>query len=148
MFSVAQLEPAPDPAEDPFQRPRPQQPPSVFMEGDTDKHKSFEIDRLLNKRTIRKGRGLAVEYLVRWTEYGPEWDRWYNIKDLDNAAELVQAYERGLTQRGRWGFSCGGGDCHGFIPILPLFFLFAFLLNLMPLYCKTQIGLVRSPDRI
>ena len=101
VFSVAQLEPAPDPAEDPFQRPRPQHPPLVFVEGDTDKHKSFEIDRLLNKRTIRKGRGLAIEYLVRWTGYGPEWDRWYNIKDLDNATELVEAYEKGLTQRGR-----------------------------------------------
>ena len=72
VFSVAQLEPAPDPAKDPFQRLRPQHPPSVFVEGDTDRHKSFEIDRFLNKRTIRKGRGLAVEYLVRWTGYGPE----------------------------------------------------------------------------
>ena len=101
VFSVAQLEPAPDPAKDPFQRLRPQHPPSVFVEGDTDRHKSFEIDRFLNKRTIRKGRGLAVEYLVCLTGYGPEWDRWYNIKDLDNATELVKTYEKDLTQRGR-----------------------------------------------
>lgn len=59
------------------------------MKGNIDKHKFFEIDRLLNKRTIRKGRGLVIEYLVYWTGYGPEWDRWYNIKDFDNAAELV-----------------------------------------------------------
>ncbi len=72
VFSVAQLEPTPNPAKDLFQRPRPQQPPSVFVEGNTDKHKSFEIDRLLNKRTIQKGRGLAVEYLVHWTRYGPK----------------------------------------------------------------------------
>ncbi len=101
VFCVAQLEPALSPAEDFFQRPRPQHPPSVFVEGDTDHNKSFEIEHLLNKRTVKKGRGLAIEYLVRWIGYGPEWDRWYNIKDLDNAADLVQAYEEGLAQQGR-----------------------------------------------
>ena len=101
VFSVAQLEPALDPSKDPFHRTRLEQPSSEFVEGDTDKHKSFEIDRLLNKRTVRKGKGLATEYLMRWTRYGPEWDRWYNVKDLDNAADLVRAYEEGLTQRGR-----------------------------------------------
>lgn len=65
--SVAQLKPASDPAEDPFQHFRPQYLPLVFAEGDTDRHKSFKIDRLLDKWTIRKSRGLAVEYLVRWT---------------------------------------------------------------------------------
>ena len=98
---MAQLEPAPDPSEDPFHRPRPEQPPSVFVEGDIDKHKSFEIDRLHNRCKVKKGKGLATEYLVRWTGYGPEWDRWYNVKDLDNAADLVRAYEEGLAQRGR-----------------------------------------------
>lgn len=88
MFSVVQLELAPDLAGDTFQRSCPRQLPLVFVEGDTNKHKSFGIDRLLNKRTIQKGRGLAVKYLVRWTSYGPKWDRWYNIKDLDNVAEL------------------------------------------------------------
>ncbi len=38
--------------------------------------------------------------------------------------------------------------CHGFTPILPLFFSLSLLLNLMLLYCKTRIGLARSPDRI
>ena len=69
----------------------PQQPSSVFVEGDTNRQKSFEIDRLLNRRTVKKGKGLAIKYLVRWTGYGPEWDRWYNVKDLDNAADLVRA---------------------------------------------------------
>ena len=89
VFSVAQLKPAPSPSENPFHRPRPQQPPSVFVESDTEKAKFFEIDRLLNKRTVKKGKGLAIKYIVRWTGYGPEWDRWNNIKDLDNAADLL-----------------------------------------------------------
>ncbi len=72
VFSVAQLEPAPSPTEDPFQRPRPQHPPSVFVKSDTDYHKSFKIERFLNKRAVKKDRGLAIECFVRWTEYGPK----------------------------------------------------------------------------
>lgn len=75
VFSVAQLEPALNPSEDPFRRLCPHQPPSVFVEDDTDKHKSFKIDCLLNKRTVSKDKGLAIKYLVRWTGYSPEWDR-------------------------------------------------------------------------
>ena len=65
IFFVAQLKPAPDPGKDPFQRSRPQHPPSVFVKGNTDRHKSLKIDRLLNKQTIRKSRRLAIEYLVQ-----------------------------------------------------------------------------------
>ena len=65
VFSVAQLEPAPPPAKDPFGRPFPSNLPLVFVEGDTDKVKSFEIEKFLNKRQIKKGKGQAIEYLVR-----------------------------------------------------------------------------------
>ena len=97
VFSVAQLEPAPPPAKDPFGRPFPSNPPPVFIESDTDKVKSFEVEKLLNKRQVRKEKGQAVEYLVRWKGYGPEWDRWYNVKELDNAAALVNDYEASLA---------------------------------------------------
>ena len=70
----------------------------MFVEGDTDRNKSFEIERLLNKHIVKKSKGLAIKYLVRWTGYGPEWDRWYNVKDLDNTVDLVQVYEEGLAQ--------------------------------------------------
>lgn len=97
IFTIAQLEPAPHPTMNPFHRPRPEEPPSVFVEGDTDTMKSFELERILDKRMIRKGRGLATEYLVKWVGYGPEHDRWLNIKDLGNAKELVQDYEDAIT---------------------------------------------------
>ncbi len=97
VFSVAQLEPAPPPTEDPFGRPFLSNPPPVFVEGDTDNMKSFEIERLLNKRQIKKGKGRAIEYLVCWKGYGPEWDRWYNVKELDNVAALVNEYEASLA---------------------------------------------------
>ena len=65
VFSMAQLELAPHPAKDPFGRPFPSNPPPVFVEEDTDKVKNFEVEKLLNKRQVKKGKGQAVEYLVR-----------------------------------------------------------------------------------
>ena len=70
VFTVAQLEPAPAPEADPFNRPRSDHPDSFFVEGDTETWKSSDIERLLNKRITRKGRGLATEYLVQWKGYG------------------------------------------------------------------------------
>ena len=93
VFTIAQLEPAPDPATDPFQRPRPDHPNSVFVEGDTDSYKSFEIERLLNKRSTRRSGREKVQYLVRWKGYGPEFDRWYDEVELENARELIEVYE-------------------------------------------------------
>lgn len=46
-----------------------------MVEDETNKHKSFKIEYYLNKRTIKKGKGLGVEYLVCWMGYSPKWDR-------------------------------------------------------------------------
>ena len=73
-------------------------PPTVFVNGDTDATKSFEVDRLFNKQTVKKDRGRAVEYLVCWTRYGPEWERWHNIKNLHNATNLVRNYKKSFAQ--------------------------------------------------
>ena len=95
VFTVAQLEPWQGP--DPFNRPHPNEPPSVFVEGDNDVWKSWELDKLLNKRVMRKGRGYATEYLVRWKGWGPEHDKWINVRYLDNATELIDEYEQQMT---------------------------------------------------
>ena len=62
VFTIAQLEPCPPPEEDPFQRPRPQyiSPVSTNKDGSGN----YEILRLLNKRSIKRGRGLTTQYLV------------------------------------------------------------------------------------
>lgn len=57
VFSIAQLELAAALASNFFHRLRLLQPSSVFMDGNTDVFKSFEIHRLLNKRTIKKKKG-------------------------------------------------------------------------------------------
>ena len=87
VISVAHLEPAPNPHNDPFKRPRPAHPPAVSMEGDVG---IYTVEKLIDRRQSRRGSGWCVEYLVRWLGYGPEYDVWYNIKDLDDAANLVE----------------------------------------------------------
>lgn len=72
MFSVVQLKPAPPLANDPFHCPRLHMLPAVFVDSNTDAVKSFKVDRLLNKQTVKKSKGHAVEYFVCWTGYRPE----------------------------------------------------------------------------
>ena len=88
MFTIAQLEPAPAPSDNPYQHPRPTHPQAVSADG-----QKYNIKRLLNKRVVRKERGIATEYLLRWKGYGPEFNRWYNLKDLQDALKLVDEYE-------------------------------------------------------
>ena len=100
VFTIAQLEPCPPPSSDPFQRPRPDHPDSVHVDGDTDTYKSWELERLLNKRQVRVGRSatLVTQYLARWKGYGPEDDEWLSEKKLENAKDLIDDYERGRAE--------------------------------------------------
>ena len=95
VFSIAHLEPCPAPGSDPFERSSPDHipPVSTHPDGSMD----CEIERLLNKRTYKKGRGYVTEYLLRWKSYGPEWDRWYDVKDLEGAGELIKEYEEEMA---------------------------------------------------
>lgn len=65
VFLVAQLKPAPPPANDPFHCPRSHMSLTMFVDGDTDTAKSFEVNRLLNKQTVKKSKDHVVEYLIR-----------------------------------------------------------------------------------
>lgn len=98
VFSAAQLEPSPAPADNPFGRDFPRHPPPVFVDGDTDRAQSFEVKRLLNKCIFKKGRGIVIQYLVCWLGCGPKFDRWYSVKDLDNTTDLVKEYEASLPK--------------------------------------------------
>lgn len=55
VFTIVQLEPASNPTGNLFNWPRLDQPKSVYVEGDTEYYKSFEIERLLNKYMTRRG---------------------------------------------------------------------------------------------
>jgi hypothetical protein len=88
VFTIAQLEPVRPPQDDPYHRPRPTKPATLDASQNL-----WEVDRLLNKRVITKGRGFATEYLVRWTGYGSIDDMWINIKNLEGCQEAIKEYE-------------------------------------------------------
>lgn len=71
----------------------------VFVESDTDQLKFYEIDRLLNKRTIKKEKKRSIEYLMRWKKYDSKWNRWYNIKNLEDADDLIKKYDQALKSK-------------------------------------------------
>jgi hypothetical protein len=64
VISVAQLEPAPK-GDDPFNRPRPDNPGPVHTNGDTETKKSFEVERILKKRVRKYGRTAVTQYMVK-----------------------------------------------------------------------------------
>lgn len=90
VFSLAQLEPTPTPAHNFFNRPRLHMPLAVFVNGDIHTLQCFKVNRLLNKKTKRKSRGQAVEYLVCQTGYNLKWNMQYNVKNLENTAKLYK----------------------------------------------------------
>jgi len=61
-------------------------PKLVIIEGE----KEFEMEKILNKRTV-KGK---EKFLVRWEGYTAEEDTWENRENLENAKELVEKFER------------------------------------------------------
>lgn len=65
VFLIVQLELASTPSEYQFQRPQLIQLPSVYVNDIIDTYKLFEIEQFLNKRTVKRGRGHSLEYLVR-----------------------------------------------------------------------------------
>ena len=94
VISVAQLEPAE--GGDPYRRTRPDHPPAIEQEGDTETWKSYEIEKLAGRRIQRTGRKRTPIpwYLIRWKGYGPAYDEWRSVKDLKNAMELVNEYDQ------------------------------------------------------
>jgi hypothetical protein len=87
VFHVSMLQPWRVDAEFPAHQSVPTRPPPV----DVDDNR-YEVDRLLDKRTRRYGRGQRVEYLVRWQGYGPEDDTWEPVSHID--AGLIESFEQ------------------------------------------------------
>jgi len=55
-----------------------------------ERKEEFEIEKILNKRTVRGKK----QFLVRWKGYMAEEDTWENRENLENAKELVEEFER------------------------------------------------------
>lgn len=78
-----------DPGADPYQKHRQPARP-VVIEGSDE----FEIERIITKRRIRRGRRFSLQCLVRWLGYSPEHDWWMPAWKLSHAQDLVDEYER------------------------------------------------------
>ena len=61
-------------------------PKLVIIEGEEE----FEVEKILNKRTVRE----KEKFLVRWKGYMVEEDTWESRENLENAKELVEEFER------------------------------------------------------
>jgi hypothetical protein len=92
VFSIAQLESAFDSTQDFYNRSRSNHSSLVID------NQNYEIERLLNKRVIKRDQEYFTKYLIRWQDYEFEYDRWYNVKDLQNAKNLINYYEKKLER--------------------------------------------------
>ena len=52
-----------------------------------------EVEKIVDKRRLKRGKGFATEYRVRWAGCGTDQDEWMNVKKLGDAMNLVQEYE-------------------------------------------------------
>ena len=66
---------------------------SIFVERDNENEKSYEIEKLINKRIIKKDREKFTQYFVRWKEYDLEDDTWYSTNALKNVVDFIVDYE-------------------------------------------------------
>jgi hypothetical protein len=94
VISVAQREPCPS-SPDPYDCPRPDHPNAIETEGDTPQWKSYEVERIVDKRMRTYGSKKVAQYLLKWKGYGPEWNEWRSITKLGNCIDLVEDYESG-----------------------------------------------------
>ena len=62
---------------------------------DIDEWKFYELEKVVDKRVIRRGRGrkFCIEYFIRFKGYESEYNDWYPDKLLDNARDLIKEYE-------------------------------------------------------
>ncbi|CAI6082148.1 unnamed protein product [Clonostachys chloroleuca] len=96
VVSILQLEEAPQ-GVDPFDRPRRNEQPRVFVEGDDDIWQSFELETIIAKRKYYN----RDQYLVRWKGYDAGFDTWLYEEELDNAPELLREFTaKRLYKRG------------------------------------------------
>ena len=73
----------------------------IFVKRDIEHFKFYYLDKILNKRDIKKGRGYVIKYFVKWKKYDSKHDRWMNIKKLENVKKFVKNYEKANRQDSR-----------------------------------------------
>jgi hypothetical protein len=70
-------------------------PPHPAPEITSDGEEEWEVEEILDKRVNR--RTGVVEYWIKWVGFGPEWNEWVPVQDMqcpDILAEFERAYAR------------------------------------------------------
>ncbi|CAM6120800.1 unnamed protein product [Calypogeia fissa] len=63
-----------------------------------DDHIEYEVDRILQKCMIRRGRKMIIEYLVRWKGFPLHEATWENFGNLTNCANILQEFENSCNE--------------------------------------------------
>ena len=53
----------------------------------------YEVEKIVDKRKIKRGRGIQIQYKVRWKNYSSNEDTWEPLKNL-YCPEKILEYER------------------------------------------------------
>jgi len=94
VISGIYLDKAPDGA-DPYDRMPKSQPVEVTEDEILNSGDRWEVAAIVRKRVLRKN----VQYLVRWSGFGPEEDSWLNEEELAGCSELIQDYENAVGNK-------------------------------------------------
>jgi hypothetical protein len=63
-------------------------PPPIEVDGDWE----YEVEKVLNERTVRRGRRDVAEFFVQWKGYGVEYNTWEPEENLSRAREAIADY--------------------------------------------------------
>jgi hypothetical protein len=81
---------------DPILGKRPNKPPER-----KDKAKpEWEVEKIIEERTRKKGRRLIKEYKIRWVGFSPSEDEWVPIGFLKNAQDRLRSWENSRRKGG------------------------------------------------
>ncbi|CCO34283.1 hypothetical protein BN14_08378 [Rhizoctonia solani AG-1 IB] len=54
----------------------------------------YEVEKIVEEKTIKKGNKRIRKYKICWLGYGPEHDWWRTEKELRNAPDIIKAWKQ------------------------------------------------------
>lgn len=95
VISVTQLESTTE--ENSYDKSRPHYPEAVEVEEDIEFEKSYEVEKMIDKRERRFEKIMIIQYLIKWLKYDPEYDEWKSLAALTDCMNLVHVYEKNMA---------------------------------------------------